>query len=85
MKEFSLFDHDFKGKGMKFCYHDPNSLPFLIQGILSLVDGISPTHFAPGGGGGGYPGCCWIFELFGALDFLAFNATRSRLLVRLKD
>ena len=53
MKEFGLFDHDFKGKGMKFCYHDPNSLPFLIQGILSLVDGISPTHFAPGGGGGG--------------------------------
>ena len=36
---------------MKFCYHDPNSLPFLIQGILSLVDDISPTHFARGGGG----------------------------------
>ena len=48
MKEF---EHDFKGKGMKFCYHDPNSLPFLIQGILSLVDDISPTHFARGGGG----------------------------------
>ena len=53
MKEFGLFDHDFKGKGMKFCYHDPNSLPFLIQGILSLVDDISPTHFARAGGGGG--------------------------------
>ena len=50
MKEFGLFEHDFKGKGMKFCYHDPNSLPFLIQGILSLVDDISPTHFARGGG-----------------------------------
>ena len=36
---------------MKFCYHDPNSLPFLIQGILSLVHDISPTHFARGGGG----------------------------------
>ena len=52
MKEFGLFEHDFKGTGMKFCYHDPNSLPFLIQGILSLVDDISPTHFARRGGGG---------------------------------
>ena len=51
MKEFGLFDHDFKGKGMKFCYHNPNTLPFLIQGILSLVDDINPTHFARGGGG----------------------------------
>ena len=51
MKEFGLFDQDLKGKGMKFCYHDPYSLPFLIQGILSLVNDTSPTHFAPGGGG----------------------------------
>ena len=56
MKEFGLFDHNFKGKGMKFCYHDPNSLPFLIQGILSLVDDISPTHFAGGGGTQGVVG-----------------------------
>ena len=52
MKEFGLFDQNFKGKGMKFCCrHDPNSLPLLLQGILSPVDDINPTHFAGGGGG----------------------------------
>ena len=51
MKEFGFFDHDFKGKGMKFCcHHYPNPLPLLLRGILSLEDDISPTHFAGGGG-----------------------------------
>ena len=78
MKEFGLFDHDFKGKGMKFCcHHYPNPLPLLLRGILSLEDDISPTHFAGPGGEGVTQGVVEDSNCFVHLkNFLPFNATQ---------